>query len=228
MLITSFSNLAYSEELLPKSLEKAQFENAIKSKDWLERYRAASFILEMPNLDTLWAAGLIMNGINIETNDPSPAKLFLSSAFTYSQLIINRFIFDLDSLGKATIPTLKNAIKKAKGKYSDCLKLALAFNSDPTVHEDIRLILMRDVDANMRLMAATALVEYDDSSDVPLLLNALSDTTRVVTKGDVYIPGKGFERSEYPVSSAAAKSLNTMGYKITKENGRYLLLKQKK
>jgi HEAT repeat protein len=187
-------------------------ERLITSTSYDDRYFAAVNIRSIPDLDVKRAAGILVEGIILETDQPSTLDFHPRSYITDSERLIRMMIFSLADLGPSINELLHSYSKSLSGDVADWMIVALGHQKDESVHGDLGKIMLSNHDPNLRSMAARALYEFADSTDIPLLTEALKDDYYVaLPKNKENLPEDELT-IWYPVREDAASALRRLGY----------------
>jgi len=180
-----------------------------------DRFYAVRQILSVPNLDTVKAVDIIIEGIKLESEQPSSLEYMRSSCLSYSEYILRNYLFDLNDLSPSITQLLYSYLDTSQGDVKSWVVIALGFQKVQTVHDELGTIMLSDPDPNLRAMAARSLCQYGDTSDVPLFKEALLDTHHVTVESDVFISEDDDGISTvYPVVMEAVGALVKMGYEV--------------
>jgi len=205
----------YERWIAPDSLTLEKIEQLVKSADMNDRFYAVRQILSVPNLDTVKAVDIIIEGIKLESEQPSSLEYMRSSCLSYSEYILRNYLFDLNDLSPSITQLLYSYLDTSQGDVKSWVVIALGFQKVQTVHDELGTIMLSDPDPNLRAMAARSLCQYGDTSDVPLFKEALLDTHHVTVESDVFISEDDDGISTvYPVVMEAVGALVKMGYEV--------------
>lgn len=196
------------------SAELSEIEDLSKSPAWNDRYRAAFLIQSSTVLDTAWAVETMINGIQIELANPSSSKMRPGSYATNSEKVLQEYVEALAHLG----PSITASLRTQKNTLSDDLKnwviISLGLLKDESVHHELKTIFFTNPNLFTRLMSVRALSTYVDTTDIPIFLQAYSDTSKVTMIMDHDVPDGNFRRDIQPLVGAALYALKKMGYTI--------------
>ena len=163
--------------------------------------------------DTVQLIISLKNSLESEINHPSSYKMPVGSYVTISQGIVRNIIFKLAELGPKYANYIYRACADDTSKAATVLKIALGLMKESRVHESLRMIVSKETDPNLRAMAVRALSKYEDSLDVPIFAQAVSDTHVVVMEMDVAAPDGQFHKLVNMVGMEAVPALYELGYK---------------
>jgi len=200
----------------------SDLEMMMKSSSWEDRMFAAQNLLFMSQIDTMKAVEILVDAIVLESAQSSSLEFPPRSYLNNSERILRKLIFDLVDLGPSIIDDLYIYADNLSGEPRAWVLIALGLQEEPSVHIEIRKILLENPDPNLRSMAARALYEYADTLDIPSLKEALTDDYKLTinsctpTSGDLY-------EVVYPVRQEAASTLRKMGFYVLLEGAKTFL-----
>jgi len=205
--------------------EMSQIEKLTKSPAWNDRYRAAFLIGSSSIADTAWALETLLKGIQIELRNPSSLKMSPGSYATNSEKVLQKYVEVLVHLGPSIRISLRHSIDTLSGDFKNWIIIVLGFLKDESVHEELKAIFSSSSNLFIRLMSIEALGTYADTTDIPIILEAYSDTSKVTMTMDHDVPGGDFKEDIRPLVGAALFALGKMGYTIQSE-GDHIILKK--
>jgi len=212
---------------LPEILTIEKLDEMSKSSGWQERFYAAKFSLSIPDFDTIAISKLFVESINREILHPSSLEFSLNSYATNSERVLRQYVFNLVELGPSITSLLYSYLDSLSGDVRNWIIIVLGFDKQQSVHEELRLLLLNNPNPNLRSMAARALSQYADSSDIEVFKKALSDPHKITYQSDHITETQGNTRTVYPVHSEAAAALREMGYVITVDSSGVFTIKGK-
>lgn len=223
LVLIFFNNNAASND---DRVSEDNIERLVNSSAWEDRDLAASAILSIPELDSLKTTILIINGIRRELAGPQNLSFPTGSYFSYSDHIINQYLFDLEKLGSSASPILRDSLHFLSGNFKDCLDIALGLLKDESVHTKLPLIIDSSSMFSLRAMAVLALSRYQDKKDSIYFKKALEDTCKVIVHNDTGFPS--FHEVYYPVRGQAINALKVLGFNVTPDSiGGYIVQEKK-
>ena len=212
----SYANfVAWGQSPIPQNAgEKSVIENLSISPAWNDRYRAAFLIQSSTCLDIAWAIETIVNGIQIEVANPSSSKMRPGSYATNSERVLQKYVEALVHFGPPITASLHARKDTLSGDLKNWIIISLGFLKDESVHEELKAIFSTNPSLFTRLMSIRALRTYADTTDIPIFLEAYSDTNKVTMTMDHDVPGGDFKEDIYPLVGAALYALKNLGYTI--------------
>jgi hypothetical protein len=201
-----------------KAITKEELTSLIHSDYWGDRLSAAQHIPVVFGDDTLGAVKLIFSGLKQEAIMSKSEPNNMGSYLTHSEDIIRQYIYSLAQIGPNISDSLYNIASKLVGIQKTATIIALGFMQDNRVHPDIRNIIINETDLNLRVMAILSIANYKDTNDVPILVQALTDTQKVTVTMDYSMPDGKLTQISYPIRSAANNVLVDMDYEIFKDS----------
>jgi hypothetical protein len=207
------------------NVEKSEIENLSLSPASSDRYRAAFLIQSSTILDTAWAVETMVNGMQIELANPSSSKMRPGSYATNSERVLQKYVEALVHFGPSITASLQARKDTLSGDMKNWIIISLGCLKDESVHEELKDIFLTNPDLFTRLMSIRALGTYADTTDIPVFLEAYSDTSRVTMTMDHDVPGGDFKEDIFPLVGAALHALGKMGYTI-EDDGQNINLKR--
>jgi len=180
--------------------------------------------------DTLQLIKNIARTIENERVSPSSNERRVGSYGTVSQAAVRKLIFQLAALGPAHADDIYNEAKAKDSPSATALIISLGLMKDTRVHDALRSIVAEESDPNIRAMAVRALSTFRDTLDVPIFIEALSDTNIVVMQEDVVRRDGQMHSLVHLVGMEAVPALYELGYKPVPDsiNGGYKAVKIEK
>lgn len=212
----SYANsVARCQSHIPQHVgENSEIENLSLSPAWNDRYRAAFLIQSSTVADTAWAIETIVKGIQVELANPSSSKMRPGSYATNSERVLQKYVEALVHLGPSITASLHTRKDILSGDLKNWITISLGFLRDESVHEELQAIFSTNPSLFTRLMSIRALSTYADTTDIPIFIEAYSDTNKVTMTMDHDVPGGDFKEDIYPLVGAALYALRNLGYTI--------------
>ena len=202
-----------------------EIEDLSRSSAWNDRYRAAYLIRSNAISDTAWAIETAINGMRVELASPSSSRMIPGSYATNSQKVLRAYVEALSNLGPSITGSLSAYKDTLSGDLKNWITISLGFVKDESVHQELRGIFSTNADLFTRLMSIEALGTFADTADIPMFLEAYSDTSRVTMTMDHDVPGGDFKEDIFPLVGAALHALGKMGYAV-EDDGKNISLKK--
>ena len=195
-----------------RSVTRAEVDSLVNSSDFFERYEGAKLLFSARDFDTTWAYEAIIEGIRIENEKLKETGFH----FKYFQMnpdqIFPIYVEGLAALSKNSPGRLRQYSSSLTAEMKEWLTVASGFLADESVHQDIRQIISTTSNIILKGNALRAIAEYGDTSDVPLLTMALTDTLAMIEIDEPHMGVSDIPPSYNPVIPAAMYALNKLGY----------------
>jgi hypothetical protein len=213
ILITSIfiGDFVYSDEVTgsPKEESNPKSETMSRISKYIDDQISADF-----NPDTL---------VKIDSDIVILANAFANHAdnerrvgsyLTGTQAGIRRIIFNMTKFSPEYSEYIYAKSKSKVSKVDIALLIVLGLSKDSRVHDDIKNIVLYETDPNLRAIAVRAISYYMDTLDVPILIQALSDSNTVTMEVDVQRRDGTFSQQVNLVCIEAIPALYRFGYDV--------------
>lgn len=215
MIFWNINSAISQSQSQKRSVTRAEVDSLINSTDFFERYEGAKLLFGATDFDTTWAYETIIKGIRIENEKLKETGFH----FKYFQMnpdqIFPIYVEGLAALSRNSPIRLRQYSSSLTGEMKEWLIVSSGFLADESVHEDVREIISTTSNIILKGNALRAIAEYGDTSDVPLLTIALSDTLSIVEIDEPLIGVSDIIPSYNPVWQSAFYALNKLGYSTT-------------
>ena len=168
----------------------------------------------MLNGDSLRIIDNLAVKLEQEIVSPSSNIRKVGSYLTGSQATVRKLIFDLAALAPRYADYIYDRCTADTTGASRAFIISLGLSKDQRVHENLRGIVSKETEPNLRAMAVVALSTYKDTLDVPIFVEALSDTNVLVMELDVATRDGKFQELVHPVGMEAVGVLHQLGYAV--------------
>jgi hypothetical protein len=223
LLIIFYGNTGIAQKSKSREFNSIdELETMIKSPSWEDRLFAAQNFFSIPQIDTMKATEILVDGIVLEAAQPSSLEFPPRSYLNNSERIIRKLIFNLVDLGPSIFDTLDSYVDDLSGESRAWILIVFGLLKDPSAHQEIREILLKHPNPNLRSMAGRALYEYADTADIAALKEALTDDYNLTISSCTSVSGDLYE-IVYPVRQEAASALRRMGYYVVFEGAKTTL-----
>jgi hypothetical protein len=158
-------------------------DSMLQAKDAGLRYWAAQRLSAPNGLDTVTAVHKLIQALDKEIKSPfSNAKIQHGMTTITENLKLN-YTTALSSLWPKIQEIIPPMLDSTRGEFKDWLAISLAFKGYPEVHNLLKSIIVSSPNAYVRRYAVRSPEKYSDSNDIPLLEDALNDTSWVFKLG---------------------------------------------
>lgn len=216
LLLANYMNISFAQGSKIRQISSMdEFEDLISSPSYSDRSFAAANVASIPDLDEKKAAEILVQGIILELEHPSTLNSHPNSYLTDSERLIGMMVYSLADLGSPVNELLRSYVNSLSGYTVDWIIVVLGLQEDELAHRDLDRIMLNNDDPNLRSMAARALYENADSTDIPYLLEALKDEYYVsLPRNEENLPENELT-IWYPVREDAASVLRKLGYSVS-------------
>lgn len=160
---------------------------------------------------------MLLDALRNECDHPISEKLH--GYVTESEYLIRQYVFALENIGPSVIPSIKEILGSAGGKFRNRLIVVLGSLDDETVYWDLKEMLTKSDDGFTRAAAARALGKLGNKDAIPVLREALKDT--FVRNDGSCIVAPGLSNKVYPVREEAASSLRALDVKVKRQENEF-------
>jgi len=202
---------------------KAEIGQIIESPNSLQRNTAAKAILSTVDSDTTWAFETIIHGIQIEQDYLQRSHELNSSYVLTSFENIKNYVRDLGLLGSHSPASLKEFGENLPLNQKTWVLIARGYQKDETLHDKLREVAAGKGNPLQKAMAVEAISQYKDTSDIPILVDAVLDRENAIYwAGESDLPGYN------PVAERAVIALREMGYVLEWDSQKFKAVLKKK
>lgn len=215
MIFWNFSFQISQVKSQEPSVTRAEVDSLIESDDFFARYEGANLLFTVADFDTTWAYETLIKGIRIESEELKKTGFHFKYFGLNPDQIYPIYVNGLAALSKNSSDRLKAYWSSSIGEVKDWLTVALGLQADSTVHGNIREIISTTPNIILKANALRAIAEYGDTTDLPLITRALTDTLAIIEVDNMYEADSETPSHYNPVIPAAVYALNKLGYDNT-------------
>ncbi|HEU4648321.1 MAG TPA: HEAT repeat domain-containing protein [Gemmatimonadales bacterium] len=198
--------------------DAAEFAARLRDPRWQVRAWAVGGLVRRQDIPTPERARLVLEVLDREVAAPTDAMIPAGSWPPFTNFLRIHYLHVLEQLGPDAAAPIRGALPARGGEAREWSVLALGAVGAADAAPELRQLLARSTDADVRMTAARYLGWLNDREAVPVLRAALADTATATAVSDIV--GRAPVRF-YPVREQAAGALEQLGMTVQRRGNTF-------